>query len=510
MRHWMLRFGVLVVVLFGMGTVLTYAQTVHTIGGDECTCDIDGFRLALENSNTGNHRIDFANGCTEIVFDDFAQVTTTGGGLEIDGGGAVTLDAGGKLPVLLEIVAGSNLTVTGLTLQNLLALDPPSPGGTLANLGTLTVRDSLIRNNETATGAGIYNLGTLTVERTTFSNNNALSWGGGIFNNGNAWVYDSTFTSNRAERGAAFYNAGTLALVNSTLTTNAAPYGGAVYNTGVLTVVNSALRGNIAANGGAIFTTQPLTAVNTLISGNVATEYGGGIAAATETVTLVNTTVSSNGADYGGGIDLLNGTLELQNSIVYGNGAQVDGLDLYLSGTHEVRSAASLLVSVGAEADANIINEGGTLTDAGVPPEDFFVDYRVPNAGVVPILGGDFALRYGVVAVNTGNNALVQDEISLAIDVNRDGDLTDPIADLAGNPRIREITVDMGAYETDYAPVEDVNRDGIVSATDVVFVLNRLGGPLTAASVTADVDGDGTITEADAALVVAALGTSAP
>jgi len=60
------------------------------------------------------------------------------------------------------------------------------------------------------------------------------------------------------------------------------------------------------------------------------------------------------------------------------------------------------------------------------------------------------------------------------------------------------------------APTPDVNQDGIVSASDVVYVLNRLGQSITTESVLADQDRDGDIEADDAQAVIDLLGTTFP
>ncbi|MEM6528061.1 MAG: dockerin type I domain-containing protein [Chloroflexota bacterium] len=52
----------------------------------------------------------------------------------------------------------------------------------------------------------------------------------------------------------------------------------------------------------------------------------------------------------------------------------------------------------------------------------------------------------------------------------------------------------------------DVNDDGLVSPSDVVFVLNRIGAQPTGLAEPADVDGDGDIDQTDANTVIAQIG----
>jgi len=63
-------------------------------------------------------------------------------------------------------------------------------------------------------------------------------------------------------------------------------------------------------------------------------------------------------------------------------------------------------------------------------------------------------------------------------------------------------TLDLTVLSTTITPDYDVNNDGIVSPTDAMYVINRLGSGDT----TADVNGDGNITDADVNLILAHLG----
>jgi len=96
-------------------------------------------------------------------------------------------------------------------------------GGAIFNSATLDLRASIIMNNESPTGGGIRNLGELTAAATTFDSNTATLWGGGLSNSGNANIHHSLFINNIAARGAgAIHNglSGTLELSNVTLSQN--------------------------------------------------------------------------------------------------------------------------------------------------------------------------------------------------------------------------------------------------------------------------------------------------
>ncbi len=126
-------------------------------------------------------------------------------------------------------------------------------GGGLYNLGTATVRESLVELNSvappsTSTGAGIHNAGMLAVINSTVALNN------GIFNSGQA-------------SGAGIYNAasGTTALSNATIARNGngigspGPAGGIFNAGGSVTLQNTAI--------GANFSSPPSDCAGTLTSG---------------------------------------------------------------------------------------------------------------------------------------------------------------------------------------------------------------------------------------------------
>jgi uncharacterized repeat protein (TIGR01451 family) len=127
-------------------------------------------------------------------------------------------------------------------------------GGGIYNLGTLTVRNSILANNSALYGGAIFNLGTLTVEATTLTNNEASYGGGGIGNQGALTVQASTLAENSTDYsgGGIYNNTGSLMVQSSTIANNQASSGGGIANDSgtALKVYNSTLSGNSATNGG--------------------------------------------------------------------------------------------------------------------------------------------------------------------------------------------------------------------------------------------------------------------
>src|SRR5262249_14337233 len=116
----------------------------------------------------------------------------------------------------------------------------------------------------------------------------------------------------------------TATLDRLTLTHGAAGNGGAVSNLGTLTIRNSTLSSNAASSSGGgvwIDVDAATTIVNSTISGNSA-GFAGGIDSE-GAVTLTNVTITGNTADVAGGI-AVTGDTTIANSIIAGNSAPVE------------------------------------------------------------------------------------------------------------------------------------------------------------------------------------------
>jgi len=137
-----------------------------------------------------------------------------------------------------------NLTLNGVTVQN----GRSHLGGGIYSETTLTINDSIIRNNYTfdfGIGGGVYNTGTsLTVRNSTFENNIVTEGNGGAIGNGfgSVTVLNSTFTNNYAlDGGGGIFADGTLNVFNSTFSGNDTDYlGDGIYiNNGRLNYANT-------------------------------------------------------------------------------------------------------------------------------------------------------------------------------------------------------------------------------------------------------------------------------
>jgi predicted outer membrane repeat protein len=279
------------------------------------------------------------------VFEAAAGTQVTLSGLTISNGMAVAGDGGGVL-----VDAGAVLTVNNSTLSGNSASfnrkGVGGQGGAIYNDGTTTVSGSTLSGNSGNGGSGaIYNHATLTV-----NNNSAVSGnfyygivnygtatvsgsavsdnsGSGIANGGTFTVSDSTLSRNSATDGGGIYNNGTATLSGCTLSDNSATeYGGAIYSGGghdTLTVSGCTRSGNSAADGGGIFVYEgTVTVSGSTLSGNTAKYGGGGIDNQSNmgTVTVENSsTITGNTAHTGLGADVYNlGVLYLDSTSIIG------------------------------------------------------------------------------------------------------------------------------------------------------------------------------------------------
>jgi len=250
--------------------------------------------------------------CTDAGFGALvlAQNVTIAG----PGAGNLAINGSGKCQIF-QVNSGVTATISGVTIENGSAAgdqnSPAGQGGGIYNAGTLTINNCAFANNFGEYGGAIaYQGGALTVSGSVFSGNTANGGGGAIyagFGNPTTTVINSTFSGNSAQYGGGIANlSGSLAVSFSTFAGNYTSMegsGGGIYNNAgaTLTVSNSTFSSNRASfEGGGIYnnTGGTLTVSNSTFAGNYAYE-GGGIFNQTA-LTVSNSTFSGNSASGGG------------------------------------------------------------------------------------------------------------------------------------------------------------------------------------------------------------------
>jgi CSLREA domain-containing protein len=206
-------------------------------------------------------------------------------------------------------------------------------------VGDLDITDDLTINGVghalVAGGAGwsdrIFDIRTagisVTLNNLTIAQGKASGGGGGIANIGNLTVENSIVSGNSSGyAGGGIYQSsgGTLTVKNSAVTDNLAGAGGGISSVNAtLIVIGSVIADNSTSNsgGGILSLNSTLTLTNSAVSGNESTgDMGGGISSGDSTLTVTSSTISGNTAHLGGsGIANIGSTLTLSNSTVSGN-----------------------------------------------------------------------------------------------------------------------------------------------------------------------------------------------
>lgn len=331
-------------------------------------------------------------------------------------------------------VRSSYLTLTNVTL----AANEARSGGGLYNKDgrSATLRNVTFNANRAAVvGGGMRNFGgsNSSLRNVTFTANEA-DRGGGMGNNGGAHVLtDVTFSDNSARLGSGLYNVNVSEVLTGALFegNEATENGGGMYNNGSSPVTrNVTFRENVAGNGGGIYNTNDSSPalINVVLAGNEATGGGGMINLDSSSPRMLNVAFSMNRATAVGGaiLNLDTSAPRMSNTIVWGNMAGADGNEIY----NESNASCEVRYSLYKDGTGDIVEGGGFDVDANSLSEDpLFVDAA----------SGDLRLQEGSPAINAGDPDT--DLTLYPVD-----DQQDPI-DLAGNPRVQEERIDMGAFE---------------------------------------------------------------
>jgi len=303
---------------------------------------------------------------------------------------------------------------------------------------TTTMKGFVIRNGKATNGGGVVLSKNCILDyclvQNCLADNGA---GGGVFDDNStepkAIVRNCMLYNNRAKQGAGFKMRGCIeysVIANNTTTTGA---GGGGHSQGGI-VRNCVIKNNTSGeNAGGLRLYGSCVAVNCLIMNNVSTGQAGGISCESKVSDVVGCTIVGNNVGDGKsgcGIYVKN-TLtpagKFANCIVWGN-------KKYGISTTDQIYYVSLFNSRFNNAVYNQTTGSGSIALA-VDNDD------VEGPRFTDPVNGDYTLRDSSVCVNAGLNTCITDY--------------DIIADLNGQNRIIDTTVDIGAYENQTIP-EDV------------------------------------------------------
>ncbi|QHI68737.1 choice-of-anchor Q domain-containing protein [Tichowtungia aerotolerans] len=229
--------------------------------------------------------------------------------------------------------------------------------------------------------------------------------GGGVWLSENCTVSNCILTANSAsyKGGGAYVYLGGL-VSNCVLANNSAGDGGGAATKGLGILNNCILKGNSGYTGAGVHMSGG-TLNNCLVTGNIASFGGAGVYVSSYG-TLNNCTLSGNLADVRcGGAYLYRGG-SVRNSIVWGNSApSANNIYTYSYGWSVNFTCSDPVAQFGT---------GNFCEDPSFLAEDH----------------GDFRLRASSPCLDIGNNSYISTD-----------------SDLTGDQRIRNVTVDLGAYE---------------------------------------------------------------
>ena len=361
------------------------------------------------------------------------------------------------------VITGGNsevLAIQGYPMNN-------TGGGIYNDGGSPVISNCIISGNSANQGAGMANLygASPTLFNVTFRDNFVVipGGGGGMLNaeNSNPLLNFCQFERNESKTaGGAMLNiyGSSPEIRSSRFISNKALNGGAIFSfdSSKVIIVNSEFRGNESeGNGSAIAATFKSTFVieNCLFSGNKAIR-GGAYYSEGDTMWLHNSTIVGNIAEYGAAAWVQeNARIIFKNSIIWQNRTfEGDDPDFHAIEFNEnperVRFKNSIIDGSYAPDQWNV--RLGT-DDGGNRSFDPMFDGPASLSNR-PFTGGSYRLTECSPAVNFGNNDLLANLSS---------------TDLAGNPRVIDEIVDIGAYEYqgDVPPP-------VISCDDVIVELN--------------------------------------
>ncbi|MBK8022880.1 MAG: hypothetical protein IPK19_15975 [Chloroflexi bacterium] len=230
--------------------------------------------------------------------------------------------------------------------------------------------------------------------------------------------------------------------------------GGAIVSDGTLTITNSTISSNVARHGGAISTTASATTIltNSLIANNQADRNGGAVDMSSGTMFIINSTISGNsvtgGSPSSGGGALFSfgsATITIINSTITNNtAARAERSGIFHTGGTLTIQNSIIANNNGANNCDGTITDGGNNIDNG--PSCGFGAGSFPNTNpnLAPLAsnGGPTQTH----ALLPGSPAINAGTNAKAVDQNGAALTTDQRG--TGFPRINNTTVDIGAYES--------------------------------------------------------------
>ena len=239
--------GLAVGALLGAGMLPADAVvTVRTVTKSEDSETTEGtLRYWMKNAAAGDI-IAFSGAGTTV---NLTSTLTFDKTLSLAGPAAITQTGSG---CVFRIPSRKSAGMSKLTISG---GQGASYGGGVANAGTLTMTECIVRNNSASgSGGGVWNEGTLTMKGCTIEGNTCKYAGGGVANNHTLTMENCTVTGNTStfmtHDGGGISSWGTATIKGCTITGNTADNGGGVQNRGTMNMYSSTVTGNTARKSG--------------------------------------------------------------------------------------------------------------------------------------------------------------------------------------------------------------------------------------------------------------------
>ena len=217
-----------------------------------------------------------------------------------------------------------------------------------------------------------------------------------------------------------FESSAALHLNDLTLKNGFDSQGGAIYaRNGSVSISNSTLSSNIASNeGGAIYAyggSVSISISNSTLSSNIASNDGGAIYAFSGSVSISNSTLSNNSANSGGAIYAYGGSVSISNSTLSGNSVSFEG------GAINAQSRSNTSISNSTLSGNRASRSGGAIFAAGFGYDgpSIIISNSTLSGNSAAFGGGVYARNNSSISVsnsilsgNMGNTSFVEIAIS--------------------------------------------------------------------------------------------------
>ncbi len=402
--------------LFSLFLVLGTAQA----GGVVTNCTQAGLAAAAVSGGS----VTFNCGTSTISFTNEISLPND---VTIDGGGVITLDAGGRNTRFFHPAYQKSITLKNITLQNAnyTSTNTNDPGGaavkgewqsiiTLNNVKVLNNTFNSNAGNSGDFGGAIFVAGgVLTVDASTFSNNVSNNGGGSAIHaiGANVTIRTSTFANNHSTgqgNGGAFYNDnvqgdnGFVIIQDSTFTNNSS------YAEG------GAIRSNLYNKGqSATFERLTFSGNHVYIANNGYGGLGGAVRIGDGIFTFNNVLFTNNISDNQGGAIWTGETVQLtiRNSAMVNNIAKQPNANMGFGGGMAVNSSASSNINIinttVSDNTTGFMGGGMSFNTSGpvnIINSTITNNYAWWQGGGIQNAGPNVKLRNSIIANNTANN----------------------------------------------------------------------------------------------------------